>query len=68
MNIKRYCPDKDCPSWKRIRKGNDRRGRYLGTSQIGAYARFYCPECKKWWTWNKQGLEEAGTMILEDSL
>lgn len=66
--VKRYCPDRDCPSWRRPRKGGDTRGRHIGESAIGAYGRFYCPECRHWWTWNGGELTGKDTMILEDEL
>ena len=65
---KRYCPDRDCPSWRRPRKGRDARGRHLGESSIGAYTRLFCPECRHWWTWNGGKLTECDTMVLEDML
>lgn len=62
---KRHCPNPDCPSQRRPRKGGKARGRYIG-SDNGTYGRHYCPECKTWYAWDSNGLIECGNMILED--
>ena len=65
--VKRYCPNPDCPSQRRTRKGGTSRGRYVGEDN-GTHGRHYCPECKVWYTWDGEKLVEVGTMALEDEL
>ena len=67
MNItKKHCPNPNCPSHRRTRKGGLSRGRYLGESDEGAYVRFYCAECHQWYAWIGEKLVESGNLILED--
>lgn len=66
--VKRYCPNPDCPSQRRTRKGGKSRGRYLGGSEKNAYVELFCIECKMWFAWKDEQLIEIGTIILEDNL
>ena len=66
--IKRYCPNGECHSQRRNRKGGGIRGRYIGESDENVYSRHCCPECKEWYAWDGEKLVECGTMVLEDTL
>lgn len=61
--INRYCPNPDCPNWRRF--GNRR---WLCETEKNAYTRAKCPKCKQYWTWVDEQLVEAGTLVLEDAL
>ena len=63
--IKRYCPNSQCPSHRRNRKGGEPRGRYVGSSQEDGYSRHYCPECRTWYGWSGRLLVEVTTLRTE---
>ena len=65
--VKRYCPNGECPSQRRNRKGGKSRGRYLGEDG-GDYGRHYCLECKTWFAWKNAMLVEWGELVMEDCL